>query len=398
MKTLHTSDWHLGHTLYEHRRDDDEFVPFLDWLLQVIEREQIELLVIAGDVFDTSTPPASAQRLYYDFLRRACATNIRGVVVTAGNHDSPHFLDAPAQLLQAMKISVVGNASVETEVIDFGDAIVGAVPFLRERDLRRSKVGETLEETSQKIVEGTRDHYSEVVARCEAVRGDRDVPIIVTGHLFVSGGQTSDGVRELYVGNQGQLRSDIFPAAIDYLALGHLHRPQRVGSDETRRYSGSPLAMSFDEGMQQKFVVEVTFDGRRAKVREVAVPTWRRLVSISGDLKSLTENLVACSGMNVLVEAEYTGDEAIIDLPKKLDDIVAAMNDAGRGISIIRVRNRRPFDAVLSQQVSSETLDHIDPAAMFARRLDAAKIEPPKRERLTAAHAEILTQVVNGEV
>ena len=126
MKILHTSDWHLGRTLYGRRRYE-EFAAFLEWLAQVIEGQGIEALLVAGDVFDTSTPGNRAQELYYRFLCRVAASCCRHVVVIAGNHDSPTFLAAPKELLRALDIHVVGMMSEHPE---------DEVLVLRDRDGR----------------------------------------------------------------------------------------------------------------------------------------------------------------------------------------------------------------------------------------------------------------------
>ena len=240
MKILHTSDWHIGRALYGRKRYE-EFEAFLNWLAELIEREDIDVLLVAGDVFDNSTPSNHAQGLYYRFLCRVAALPKRHVVVTAGNHDSPSFLSAPRALLKFLNVHVMGSASdsPEDEVIVLpgpdreASLIVCAVPYLRDRDIRTAEAGESVEDKERKIIEGIRAHYREVCDCAEEKRAmlDKSVPIVAMGHLFTAGGQTvdGDGVRELYIGSLAQVRSDVFPESIDYLALGHLHVPQRVG-------------------------------------------------------------------------------------------------------------------------------------------------------------------------
>ncbi|MDL2227121.1 exonuclease subunit SbcD, partial [Deltaproteobacteria bacterium OttesenSCG-928-M10] len=150
-RLLHTSDWHLGRPLYGRRRYA-EYGKFLDWLLETIVREEVDALLLAGDVFDISAPSPAAQALYYDFLARAASgTKCGQVVVIAGNHDSPALLNAPGGLLKALNIHVVGTVSDdgEAEIIRLHDEggrlrlIVGAVPYPRDRDLRESAAGES---------------------------------------------------------------------------------------------------------------------------------------------------------------------------------------------------------------------------------------------------------------
>ena len=166
MKILHTSDWHLGRALYGRKRYE-EYEAFLDWLAALIEGEDIDVLLVAGDVFDNSTPSNHAQELYYRFLCRVAASPRRHVVVTAGNHDSPSFLNAPRELLKFLNIHVVGCASElpEDEVILIAGPdhdpllIVCAIPYLRDRDIRTAEAGESLEDKERKIIEGIRAHY-----------------------------------------------------------------------------------------------------------------------------------------------------------------------------------------------------------------------------------------------
>ncbi|NQS72549.1 MAG: exonuclease subunit SbcD, partial [Desulfobulbaceae bacterium] len=142
MKILHTSDWHIGRALYGRKRYE-EFKAFLDWLAETIQQNAINTLLVAGDVFDTSTPSNRAQELYYRFLCRVAASTCRHVVIVAGNHDSPSFLNAPKELLKALDVHVVGSAAnPEDEVLVLRneqkapELIVCAVPYLRDRDIR----------------------------------------------------------------------------------------------------------------------------------------------------------------------------------------------------------------------------------------------------------------------
>jgi len=287
IKILHTSDWHLGCSLYGRKRYE-EFSAFLDWLAQTIDDEKVDALLVAGDVFDTSTPSNRALELYYRFLCRVAASCCRHVVVIAGNHDSPSFLNAPKELLRALNVYVVGSMTDEPtdEVIvlknnpqisqmdaDNVEAIVCAVPYLRDKDMRTVEAGETIDGKNRKLIEGVKKHYEAVVKLAETKRNnlrksaqsaDKHIPIIAMGHVFTAGGKTvdGDGVRELYVGSLAHVGEEVFPSSIDYLALGHLHVPQAVGSAEHIRYCGSPIPMGYGEATQEKKVVLVEFNQR----------------------------------------------------------------------------------------------------------------------------------------
>ena len=294
-RMLHTSDWHIGRTLYGRKRYE-EFEAFLTWLAETIQQNQINALLVAGDVFDTSAPSNRAQELYYRFLCQVVASSCRHIVVVAGNHDSPSFLNAPKELLKALDVHVVGSstASPEDEVLvlrneqDSPELIVCAVPYLRDRDIRVAEAGESVEDKERKLIDGIRTHYVAVAALAEQKRQElgADIPIVGTGHLFTAGGQTvdGDGVRELYVGSLAHVTAGIFPACFNYLALGHLHVPQKVNGSETIRYSGSPLPMGFGEAKQQKSVCKVEFHSTAASVQLIDVPVFQKARARQGRL------------------------------------------------------------------------------------------------------------------
>lgn len=272
---LHTSDWHLGRRLYGKPRYD-EFKQFLDWQLQTLREQKVDVLLIAGDIFDTTAPSNQAQNLYYDFLSQVCHTDCRHVIIVAGNHDSASFLEAPKQLLKAFNIHIIGSMTdtPTDEVITLSDKagqpelIVMAVPYLRDRDVRTVGHGERLDDKERKLSQGIKAHYGQIadiaIARQAQLQAKykRTIPIVATGHLFTVGGQTmeGDGVRDLYVGSLGSIGAEIFHPQIDYVALGHLHIPQVVGGQPHIRYAGSPIAMGFGESRQQKQVHLLRFD------------------------------------------------------------------------------------------------------------------------------------------
>ena len=271
---LHTSDWHLGRRLYGRMRYE-EFEDFLSWLQDTISAQQVDVLIVAGDIFDTMTPSNRAQALYYEFLGKFSKLCCQHVVIVAGNHDSPTFLDAPSNVLKFLNVHVVGTAcddlNDEVMVLDNADGtphcIIAAVPYLRDRDVRSSNAGESAQSKDANVISGICAHYDEVAKIAKAKQAEiakahkRHIPIIATGHLFAAGGTTTadDGVRELYVGSLGKVSADMFSESFDYVALGHLHVPQRVGGRETIRYSGSPIAMGFGEARQQKQVLLIEF-------------------------------------------------------------------------------------------------------------------------------------------
>ncbi|MDD2540969.1 MAG: exonuclease SbcCD subunit D C-terminal domain-containing protein [Desulfuromonadaceae bacterium] len=396
MKILHTSDWHIGRALYGRKRYE-EFEQFLEWLIGCIKDEGAEALLVAGDVFDNGTPSNRALELYYRFLCRVAGAGCRHVVVTAGNHDSPSLLNAPREVLRFLNVHVVGcmaeNAADELIVLDDvggnPELIVCAVPYLRDRDIRRAEAGETFEDKGRKLVDGIRDHYRDVgaaaVAKCAELGGK--LPIVAMGHLFTSGGQTveGDGVRELYVGTLGQVRAEIFPDCFDYLALGHLHVAQRVNRSDVHRYSGSPLPMSFGETGQSKLVIALNVDANGVTVQEIAVPCFQRLATVRGDWKLITGQIAALKkgDSSVWLEVIYEGADVIADLQDKLRGLVD-----GTALEILRAKNMRLVERTLSRMATEETLDDLTVDDVFSRCLAAHEVPKEQQAELVAVFHE----------
>lgn len=409
MKVLHTSDWHLGRSLYGKKRYE-EFSAFLYWLTQTIENEKVDALLVAGDIFDTSTPSNRAQELYYRFLCRVAASCCRHVVVVAGNHDSPSFLNAPKELLRALNVYVVGSMTevLEDEVFvlhahDKPEAIVCAVPYLRDKDIRTIEPGETIDDKNAKLVEGLKKHYTDVCVIAEQKRtefrntGNDSIPILAMGHLFATGGKTidGDGVRELYVGSLAHVSKDVFPSIIDYLALGHLHVPQTVGGAEHIRYCGSPIPMGYGETTQKKKVVLIEFNGTTPNIQELPVPCFQELIRIVGALDDIHAKLekLKKEESSAWLEIEYTGSDIIDNLREILEESMD-----GSAMEIRRIKNRRSMDRVIRAAAEDETLDDLDSGDVFIRCLDTFEVPEGDREGLTDSYNEILKSLHENDV
>ena len=341
---LHTSDWHLGRRLYGRMRYE-EFEAFLSWLQETISAHKVDVLIVAGDIFDTMTPSNRAQALYYEFLGKVSKLCCEHIVIVAGNHDSPTFLDAPSKVLKFLNVHVIGTAcddlNDEVLVLDAIDGtphcIIAAVPYLRDRDVRGSHAGESADSKDANVIKGIRAHYDEVASIAKARQEhlsnahQRHIPIIATGHLFAAGSKTTedDGVRDLYVGSLGQISADMFDDGFDYVALGHLHVPQRVGGCEHIRYSGSPIAMGFGEAKQQKQVLLVEFG-------EVE--------------KSLSDESTILQPANTTSKVEKVAKKAVIQTPEFMDDLFGFVEqEESAAINV----NEEPFTQSKAVQLDS---------------------------------------------
>lgn len=304
MRVLHTADWHLGRTL-EGRSRHEEHVRFVDELCDIVTREAIDMVVIAGDIFDTINPPSAAEELYCDALARLGEGGRRAVVVIAGNHDSPDRLCAVAPLAQRHGVTLFGYpwddpgvyapagnrvrrvasgpgwAEIAVPGVDHS-AVVLALPYPSE-----ARLGKVLADTVEE--EELQPVYSAQVAQLfGALAGNyrADTVRLAASHLFVAGGKESaDSERPIQVGGAYTVEPGAFPAAAQYVALGHLHRPQQMhGAHTLTRYAGSPLAFSFSEAGYAKSVtvVDVLPNGAAA-VQEIPIAAGKPLVRWKAD-------------------------------------------------------------------------------------------------------------------
>lgn len=404
-KILHTSDWHIGRTLFGRKRYR-EHEAFLSWLAETLVNEQVDVLLVAGDVFDTSSPSNRAQELYYRFLCRVAASCCRHVVVIAGNHDSASFLDAPREILRSLSIYVIGasTGSPADEVLLLKDKtgaaqlIVCAVPFLRDRDVRVAEAGESIEDKGRKLIEGIRSHYFDVCRVAEEKRKtlDATIPIVAMGHLFTTGAKTveGDGVRDLYVGSLAQVSPGVFPECIDYLALGHLHVSQKVNGSDFMRYSGSPLPMGVGEANREKSVCLVAFAGRTATARSLPVPVFQKIERIRGKWEDITARISALSTTqdSIWLEIVYEGEELIGDLQERLDAAVS-----GTGMEILGVKNPRVMDRVLGRIRDEETLDDLSVDDVFKRCLSIHEVPEDQRSELLRTYREAVMTLLDED-
>ena len=395
MKILHTSDWHLGRPLYDKKRYD-EFESFLDWLINFITLNKIDLLLVAGDIFDTTTPSNKTQELYYRFLGQIRQTGCRHVVITGGNHDSPTLLDAPKNILNYLDIHVVGSVTdnPEDEILVLKDknglteAIVCAVPFLHDRDVRTAEADETPGDKSQKLMQGIAAHYRKVVKASKKLQDKKKlVPVIGMGHLFTRNAKTTegDGVRELYIGSIAHVDGESVSEGFDYMALGHLHLAQKIDNSERVRYSGSPIQLSFSEADQTKKVIVSEFGKKELVITEHPVPCFQQLIRIAGDQDKVAgkiEKLIK-KGTSAWLEVEITSLTDLTNINARFEELLTGSN-----LEILRIKNKTAVDRAMTRVNDTETLETLDDADVFARCLEAFEVPEDDRGDLTETYNE----------
>ena len=394
MKILHTSDWHLGQNFMGKSRLK-EHEAFLSWLLEQITKESVDVVIVAGDIFDTATPPNYALELYYNFLTQLSKVS-KHIIITAGNHDSIATLKAPQQLLKALNISVItsGDES-EDEIIEIKQdgellAIICAVPFLRDYVVRQSQKAQSMSQKESALSEGIKAHYEKLYKEASLRVDGKNIPIIATGHLTVLGSQTSDSEREIYIGTTLALDSAFLAKEFDYVALGHLHTNQKVGCDQVR-YSGSPIPLSFSEATSQKKINIIEFDGKTPFVRELDIPLFRPLVVLRGDVETIVSSL-----------EEIEDKQSWIEVHLRDDNPFAANQHIRQralelGVTLLAVKIDTSEQKMQQSDFHVLSLDELTPKDLFKKRLEQEELQDSVlKEQLVACFEEVLDEVEQG--
>jgi len=380
LRFLHTADWHLGRQFHGLSLLEDQ-APLLDQVLEIARAGAVDAILIAGDVFDRAVPPAEAVALFDDFLCRAALDLGVSVVVIAGNHDSPERLGFGTRLLAGSRVHVVGSLAAMPAGIPFadshGEVRVHALPYADPATVRHVLGRDDL-----------RDHDAAMTALLEGLRashpkGSRSV---LLGHAFVAGGEVSESERQLtVVGGSGLVDAGRF-AGFDFVALGHLHRPQRVGSDAIR-YAGSLAKYSFSEIRHEKSVSLVELGARpgEVSVEVVALRPRRDVRRIEGELSALLEGAPAAGREDYLLVSLLDAG-ALLDPLGRLRAVYPNVMQIDRprlgggpeaGLSVEEQRARTPHQlfAEFFEQVEGRALGEAERAAYAEAASQARQIE-----------------------
>ncbi len=398
MKILHTADWHIGKQLHKHALTE-ELQFFFDWLLKTIQKEQIDLLLISGDIFDKANPSLDDRSLYFQFLKKLIAINIK-VVVTGGNHDSIRYLDAPSEILEFLDIRVIGGArkNLQEELIEIRnkkdklELIVAAVPFLRDKDVRNPETDDQFKNRAEAIRYGIEKHYTDLADI--AKKKYPNTPVIAMGHLYAKGSIESESEREIHIGNQAAIESKIFDEVFKYVALGHIHRPQIIGKNPFIRYSGSPIPLSFSEKKDVKSIVII--ECRNSKITEPEiheVPIQREFVKLTGPLSNLKEKLNNYEHnfpLPSFIELECTEENFNALTLKEVDDMVSQMNNENEKFKILKHRVKFEEGGKDTSELfaSGIQIEDLSPEEVFIKRIENEPIE--NRDEILEAFKELL--------
>jgi exonuclease SbcD len=396
IKILHTADWHIGKQLLKVDFSEDMDL-FFEWLINCIKENNINVLLMSGDLFDQANPSQAAMKQYYSFLKQLLPLKCK-VILTGGNHDSPYVINAPKELLEILEIKVVGGIPndiselfVEIE-IDNKKIVVAAVPYLRDKDIRNALPGESYADKIELIRTGIANYFANVNEYYTT--NYEGIPFIVMAHLFAQGAAISESEREIQIGNQAGVEAKIFGDTPNYVALGHIHKPQIVGQSHIR-YSGSPIQLSFSEKEDQKEVVILELEGSEFNISSLPIPQFRKLVSIKGSIVEVNKILSDYKSespltdlIELLIEEENENIEHIRMLEVLLTSEAHAYYQILKGR--INFKNKLVGTSVLLN--AGEDIGDFTPIQLFEKRLEQDESLEDTQE-LIFAFKEILQKI-----
>lgn len=404
MKILHTSDLHIGKKLYNRELAEEQSL-FFKYLTDYIENNDIEMLLISGDVFDLANPSAEAEKLYYEFLVSLNKINCK-VIITGGNHDSPSVLNAPKDILKLLDITVIGKSPENTEelIIPYPNSekpelLIAAVPYLREADIRKYDAEKTYDET----VEEKRNSIIEFYRTLKDAMNHKypDTPTIAMGHLYIAGAFSSDSERELRIGNLDKVDSESIAGIYDYFALGHIHKPYSITDDNSVAYSGSPYPLSFSEYEDKKRMFEIEIKGNSTQVKSIEIPKFRNLLKISGDFERIKHKLTDYDNtdysLTAFAEVELLMEENSQSLMTDFENYMQNYENENLNVLKYKITNKADALNIAEQYSLNIQIEDLQPADVFGKRIENEELNEEDKAMLNDAFMEVLELVQRGE-
>lgn len=404
MKILHTADWHIGKKLYRYDLHED-FQLFSNWLAQFLEQHNVEVLLISGDIFDTANPSSESRKLFYQallsFQQRNCT-----VILTGGNHDSPAVLNAPKDLLSTMQIKVVGNLPESPSDFifplyekekDTPEVVVCAIPYLREADLRKANDADSYEDRLAIIQEGIETIFKKASAYC--AKHYPTIPKIGMGHLFTAGVSLSDSEREIQLGNEAKFDAQRFSNFFNYLALGHIHKPQKINALFPAYYAGAPIPLSFSERKDEKRVLLI--DTKKGfEPESITIPSFRKLIRISGTLEKIELKLSLLNEKStlrnlleiVLIEEHYSA--AIED---SFNRLCSEFSHPDYEIVKTKIQWRDASSSLSQLYPENNDLENLSPSDVFSKIIENQEINDSDKKKLEHAFSILVEEVLTQE-
>ena len=398
MKILHTADWHIGKQLHKVDLSDDLEL-FFDWLIDTIAKEDIDLLLVSGDVFDQANPSQASLKQYYGFLKRMLAIDCK-IILTGGNHDSASVLNAPKEILEFLNIDVIGGAPEDINDLFIKytkkdeQVVIAAVPFLRDKDIRNAAAGESYSDKIEQIREGITSYFSNV--NSHYMQHYPGLCFIVMGHLYVQGSTLSESERDIQIGNQAGVEAEMFGEIPHYVALGHIHKPQVISKAANIHYCGSPIPLSFSEREDCKQVNILTLENNRLKNLEILpIPNFRNLVTFEGNLEEVMDKINNYSSTSILKSlAEVVVNEEEESLAKKMvfEDFINSRPNPDIEIVKTRLNFKNRIQGATDVFSTETDVTDVTPMEMFEKRLEL-ETDLEDKEELILAFQEILEEL-----
>lgn len=406
MHILHTADWHLGIKLHKKDLSEDHKI-FFEWLVNLIKERDIDALLISGDIFDQANPSPETRQLYYSFLKQLIHLQCK-VIIIGGNHDSPAVLNGPKDILAMLHVNIIGNvpSAMDESIIDLKnkqgqiECLVCAVPYLRDADIRTATESETYKNRMEQRFTGMKRHFQTVVDYCRVKYGEK-TPVILMGHLFTSGVATSDSERDITRGSLEMLSSNDFPHTCKYIALGHIHRPQRVGNSETIRYSGSPIPLSFSEKSDKKIVLELeVHDNCIQNITTHEIPAARLLKKFSGTLKEVQASIHSFKNdkkLKCFAELDITEKNYDPLLHSNIHKFITDFKSDHLDILTYKFKVLNKVSAIEELYEESKNIEDITPKEVLLKRLETEDVSEDQKKLITEAFDELFN-LVNEEM
>ena len=403
MKILHTADWHIGKKLHKHDLSQD-FELFINWLCECIDTHNVAVLLVSGDVFDLANPSSEARNQYYRALMKLRKFQCK-IILTGGNHDSPAMLDAPRELMRELDMHVIGGLpeDLENTIIPITNAngipqlVVAALPYLRDADLRTATDGHTYSDRIEALRQGIQNTFLNAADICN--NKFPGIPAIALGHLFAAGIETSDSERDIQIGNLAAFDANQFGDYFQYIALGHIHKPQQVKSQVPTYYSGSPIPLSFSERKDEKRVLllntEVNFIPE-----SIPVPAFRKLLKITGTLEQLQQKLDALENpgeLESLIEVILTEEQYDADKIYLFDELITGFDKPGFEIVKHRTDFKQQLKGAADLYKNSQQLEDLKPREVFLELITKHEYNPELQQEILSAFDELLEAVETDE-
>lgn len=399
---LISADWHIGKKLHNEDLSEDMNL-FFDWLLKTIKEQNVSYLLVAGDIFDNNNPSNESAKIYYDFLNRLSKLNCKAII-TAGNHDSPSFIDVPKDLLSGYDISVFGIfpgiEKVEEIFVPLKDkngevlAVVAAIPFLQDRFVRQIGEGEGAKEIAEKIKLGMKKLFKQIG---DALKEKYpNVPKIGMAHLHAQGTEINEAERDIQIGNQDGIASSDLDQ-FDYLALGHIHTGQTVIKDKVQ-YASSPISLGFTENKYNHKVVLLNIDNNKIIESEIRVPKQRSLYQLHGTMGEIEGQIKLLKKkypLQVLLDIKIEEEKFDPTVTDRLEALKVGLATLGH-MKIInnRIIYKDKTASRFSSTYNPQTINELQPEKVFKDLI--ANRDETEQAKLLTIFSEILSDTTQA--